>query len=160
MPESNDLSGAILRVWVESQEVLHSNVVEYRKKADLPIQEYVSGREFPGLWDFDEWNHEIDFFVKENGKHCKDDVALMLCCVSGNMPLPPPDDLDDETVLPEGSIFPHWIEYLKLLPPGAPEWQEAEEFINQFRKIGQVEGAGGRAGAHRRISGGCRLCQE
>ena len=92
MPESNDLSGAILRVWVESQEALHAHVVEHRKKADLPIQEYVSGREFPGLWDFDEWNHEIDVFVKENGKHCEDDVALMLCCVSGNMPLPPPDD--------------------------------------------------------------------
>ena len=139
MSESNDLSGAILRVWVESQEVLHSNVVEYRKKADLPIQEYVSGREFPGLWDFDEWNHEIDVFVKENGEHCEDDVALMLCCVSGNMPLPPPDDPDAGTVLPEGSIFPHWIEYLKLLPPEAPEWQEAEEFINQFRKIGQAK---------------------
>jgi len=79
MPKSNDLSGAILRVWVESQEMLHASVVEYRKKADLPILEYVSGREFPGLWDFDEWNHETDVFVKDNGEHCDCDAALMLC---------------------------------------------------------------------------------
>ena len=62
--------------------MLHANVVEYRKKADLPIQEYVSGREFPGLWDFDEWNHETDVFVESNGEYSDDDAALMLCCVS------------------------------------------------------------------------------
>lgn len=139
MPMSNDLSAAILRVWVESHELLHANVVEYRKKADLPIQEYVSGREFPGLWDFDEWNHETDVFVQGNGTHRDEDAALMLCCVSGNMPLLPPDDPDDGAVLPEGSIFPHWIEYLKLLPPHAPEWQESEEFVSQFREIRQAK---------------------
>ena len=139
MPMSNDLSVAILRVWVESHESLHATVVEYRKKADLPIQEYVSGREFPGLWDFDEWEHETNLFVKSNGTHRKDDAALMLCCVSGNMPLPPTDDPDDEAVLPEGSRFPRWIEYLKQLPPHAPEWQEAEGFISQFREISQAK---------------------
>ena len=136
---SNDLSAAILRVWVESDDLLHANVVEYRKKADLPIQEYVSGREFPGLWDFDEWEHETNLFVKSNGTHREDDAALMLCCVSGNMPLPPTDDPDDEAVLPEGSRFPSWIEYLKQLPPHAPEWQEAEDFISQFREISQAK---------------------
>ena len=44
------------------------NVVEYRKKSDLTIQEYVAGREFPGAWDFDEWDHETDVFVKGNGQ--------------------------------------------------------------------------------------------
>ncbi len=139
MPKSNDLSGAILRVWVESQDVLHANVVEYRKKADLPIQEYVSGREFPGSWDFDKWDHETDVFVKGNGQYRNDDAALMLCCVSGNMPLLPPGDLDDGTVLPEGSIFAHWIEYLKQLSPYAPEWQETEEFISKFREVSQAK---------------------
>lgn len=139
MPESNDLSGAILRVWVESQDVLHTNVVEYRKKADLPIQEYVSGREFPGLWDIDEWDHETNVFVKGNGQHNEDDAALMLCCVSGNMPLPPPDDPADENLLPEGSIFAHWIEYLKQLSPYAVNWQETEDFISEVREISQAK---------------------
>ena len=139
MHNSNDLSAAILTVWVESHDELRANVVEYRKKADLPIQEYVSGREFPGLWDIDEWHHETDVFVEGNSGHQEDDAALMLCCVSGNMPLLPPDDPDDEFVSPEGSIFPAWIKYLKLLPPDAPEWQEAEDFIGQFREIRQAK---------------------
>ncbi len=135
MPTSNDLTGAILRVWIESQDVLHANVFEYRKKSDLPIQEYVAGREFPGAWDFDEWDHETDVFVKGNGQHSEDDAALMLCCVSGNMPLLPPDDLDEETVLPADSIFTHWIEYLKQLSPYAIDWQETEDFISAVREI-------------------------
>ncbi len=135
MSTSNDLSAAILRMWVELHGSLHADVVEFRKKADLPIQEYVAGREFPGLWNFDEWNHETEVFAKDNSRHCEDDVALMLCCVSGNMPLPPPDDLDDEAVLPEGSLFAHWIERLKQLAPGAPVWDEAESFIDQFKEI-------------------------
>ena len=135
MSTSNDLSAAILRMRVELHGSLHADVVEFRKKADLPIQEYVAGREFPGLWDFDEWNHETEVFAKDNSKHCADDVALMLCCVSGNMPLPPPDDLDDEAVLPEGSLFAHWVERLKQLAPEAPVWDEAESFIDQFKEI-------------------------
>ena len=139
MPTSNDLTGAILRVWIESQDVLHANVVEYRKKSDLPIQEYVAGREFPGAWDIDDWDHETDVFVKDNGKHYDSDAALMLCCVSGNMPLLPPDDVDDETVLPADSIFTHWIEYLKQLSPYAIDWQETEDFISAVRKISQAK---------------------
>ena len=139
MKMSNNLSAAILRVWVESHELLQADVVEYRKKSDLPIQEYVAGRQFPGSWGFDEWDHATDVFVERNDIYREEDVALMLCCVSGNMPLPPPDDLDDEAILPEGSMFPHWIEYLKQLPPDAPEWQEAEDFIGQFREISQAK---------------------
>ena len=124
-------------MWVELHGSLHADVVEFRKKADLPIQEYVAGREFPGLWDFDEWNHETEVFAKDNSRHCEDDVALMLCCVSGNMPLPPSDDLDDEAFQPEGSLFAHWIERLKQLAPEAPEWDQAENFIEQFTEIRQ-----------------------
>ncbi|MCY3956925.1 MAG: hypothetical protein OXG65_01395 [Chloroflexi bacterium] len=136
---SNDLSAAILRVWVESHELLRANVVEYRKKSDLPIQEYVSGREFPGSWDIDDWDHETDVFVKDNGEHCDGDAALMLCCVSGNMPLLPPDDLDDGSVLATDSIFTHWIEYLKQLSPYAIDWQETEAFISEVREISQAK---------------------
>lgn len=139
MPMSNGLSAAILRVWIESHELLHAEVVEYRKKADLPIQKYISGRQFPSLWSIDEWHRETDDFSERHGTYHEEDVALMLCCVSGNMPLPPPDDLDDEAVFPEGSIFPKWIEYLKLLPPDAPEWQEAENFIGEFGEVRQAK---------------------
>ena len=139
MPMSNGLSAAILRVWIESHESLHAEVVEYRKKADLPIQNYISGRQFPSLWSIDEWHRETDDFTERHGTYHEEDVALMLCCVSGNMPLPPPDDLDDEAVFPEGSIFPKWIEYLKLLPPDAPEWQEAENFIGEFGEVRQAK---------------------
>ena len=139
MPMSNSLSAAILRVWIESHETLHAEVVDHRKNSDLPVQEYVAGRQFPGLWDFDEWHHETDVFVERNDKHREEDVALMLSCVSGNMPVPPLDDPDDEDVPPEGSIFPYWVEYLKQLPPDAPEWQEAEDFSSQFREICQAK---------------------
>ena len=139
MQTSNKLSAAILRVWVESHESLHADIVEYRKTSDLPVQEHVSDCQFSDSWDFDEWDRATDGFIKRNDRYLADDVALMLCCVSGNMPTPPPDDTDDEALLPEGSLFPHWIEYLKQLPPDAPEWQEAEDFIGQFREIRQAK---------------------
>lgn len=139
MPTSNGLSSAILSVWVESHESLRADVLDYRKNADLPFQEFISDHQFSGSWDFDEWDLATDGFVERNDRYLAEDVALMLCCVSGNMPLPPPDDPDDEDVLPEGSLLPQWIKYLKQLPPDAPEWQEAEDFIVEFNEIRQAK---------------------
>ena len=139
MPSSNGLTAAVLRIWVESHDSLRLEVIEYHKQHDLPIQEDISGNQFPGTWDFDRWDLETRTFVKRNDNHSYDEVALMLCCVSGSMPLPPPDDLDDEAIPPEGSIFPIWIEYLRLLSPDAPEWEEAADFITQVREICQAK---------------------
>ena len=55
------------------------------------------------------------------------------------MPQLPADDLDDGTVLPEGSLFAHWIEYLKQLSPYAVDWQETEDFISEVREISQAK---------------------
>ena len=66
MTTSNKLSAAILRVWVESHELLHADVVEYRKMSDLPVQDYVSDRQFSDSWDFDEWDRATDGFIERN----------------------------------------------------------------------------------------------
>ena len=78
---------------------------------------------------------------RSNGEHCDFDAALMLCCVSGNMPLLPPDDLDDENC-PTGRqhiVRTIGLSILKQLSPYAIDWQETENFISEVREISQAK---------------------
>ncbi len=131
MQHSNQLTSAVLMVWVESQQDLREIVAEHLRNAQLPAREldYSSGQ-FNGTWDADSWQREVDGILEHNGDLSKDDVCLMLCCVSGNMLVPRGSEFDVSNASMSDSVYPHWIEFLSALPPDAPEWEHVEEFID------------------------------
>ena len=122
------LTGAVLKVWAESHDALGTVVVKHLEDLAMPA-EYpdFSGNRFRGTWFSDVWEREIDKILERHGEFDKDDVALMLCYVSGKIPG------SRET---KDNILSQGIEYLRSLPPNAPEWeQEIPEFIETLNAI-------------------------
>ena len=137
MPFSNRLSTAILKTWVESHDRLYAEAVEYHEKYDLPIEKQSLDEQFRNTWQIDQWERETEAFVNIYDKNRREDAALMLCYVSGSMPLPPLSDLDQDESSMEGSRLPMWVNHLQALPPEASEWEHIAEFVDEVRQISQ-----------------------
>ena len=130
--QSDKVAGAVLKVWAESHDVLGDVVVKHLEDLAMPA-EYpdFSGNQFRGSWFSDVWEREIDKILECHGDFDKDDVALMLCYVSGKIP-GSRETKDD--VLSQG------LEYLRSLPPNAPEWeQEIPDFVKSLNTIRKIK---------------------
>ncbi len=125
------LMGAVLKVWAESHDVLGDVVVKHLDNLAMPA-EYpdFSENQFRGSWFSDVWEREANKILERHSDFDKDDVALMLCYVSGKIP----GDQKKDDVLAQG------LEYLRSLPPNAPEWeQEIPEFVKSLDAIREVK---------------------
>lgn len=123
--ESDELVGAILRVWMGSKTELYEAVVQHLQGNDEPT--YGPDRRkgcFRDVWDTRDWEANRDQFLVEHDEFDRDDVGLMLWCVSGKIPLPPA--LAARTA--DSVDFTRWHELLQALPPDAPQWGQAREF--------------------------------
>ena len=126
------LTGAVLKVWAESHDALGDVVVKHLEDLAMPA-EYpdFSGNRFRGSWFSDAWECERDKILERHGEFDKDDVALMLCYVSGKIPG------SRET---KDNILSQGLEYLRSLPPNAPEWeQEIPEFAESLNAIREMK---------------------
>ncbi len=130
--QSDKLAGAVLKVWAESHDALGDVVVKHLEDLAM-LAEYpdLSGNRFRGTWFCDAWARETDKILERHGEFDKDDVALMLCYVSGKIPG------SRET---KDDILAQSLEYLRSLPPNAPEWeQEIPEFVKLLNDIREVK---------------------
>ncbi len=142
---SDELAGGMLRVWAETHKSLHDAIVKHLDGQDMPtLGPDFSEHRFRGVWDFDSWQKERDRVVQLYGdQYLEDDVALMLCYVSGKMPCPPskkvegaPDSTSSE------DIFANCLDYLQRLPPEAPEWEQViPEFVERVSQISEEKEA-------------------
>ncbi len=120
------LAGAVLKVWDESQSALRGLVTEQLGRENVPVHDAnIKRRHFEVCWRRDDWVRSRDALLKGHADLNEDDVALMLCLVSGRMPLPD-DDLDDYPI--ESPRFERWLEELDNLPCNAREWKDAGVF--------------------------------
>ena len=69
----------------------------------------------------------------------EDDVALMLCCVSGNMPDLEESDEDEPAQSQDDALFSQWLEEMRKLPADAPQWQQANDFVASATEIIQYK---------------------
>ena len=125
---SDKFAGAVLRVWAESHDALGDVVVKHLEDLAMPT-EYpdFSGNRFRGTWFSDAWEGETDKILERYGEFDKDDIALMLCYVSGKIP---GSRETKDNVLSQG------LEYLRSLPPNAPEWeQEIPDFVESIQDV-------------------------
>lgn len=122
-----ELAGAVLQAWVESQQTLHDKIVEYLKDAGLEAEypDFQAGK-FRRLWPRNVWHSSKDKFIQENAEDQfnEDDAALMLCYVTGRLPLTAGEGEPDKAAGSVGEYLDQLLEFLKVLPPTAPEWRD------------------------------------
>ena len=97
MFHSERLAGAALRVWAESHDPLLKIVADHLEAEALPA-EYPDLPEngFRGVWDGDAWERQLDWIDDLSSDWDQDDLALMLCYVSGKTIIGPEDEEDDD----------------------------------------------------------------
>ena len=91
--KSEKLATATLRVWAESMEELEKLVSGHLASQGLPTDypDFDNSR-FRGFWDEDSWQKELDWIVDLSEIWGEEDVALMLCYVSGRTVVMDEDD--------------------------------------------------------------------
>ena len=138
MLRSDEFVGIVLRIWVDSHAELKEVVVGHLAGRNMPTDGLdLSENRFAGSWNSEGWVRERKKLVAAHSQFCEDDVALMLCCVTGRMPLPSGDDIhaDEPAYEMQEAFFSQWIDHLKALPAAAPQWEQAPDFIASITEI-------------------------
>lgn len=123
------LADAVVRVWEDNRRPLREQVAKYLE------QSAAEGRPEPPegrTWTIREWQALRDRIVEQHKKLDGDEVALMLCVVTGKLPSAGYDDPEEEIYSPR---FLRWIEELERLPADMPEWDEAEQFAKVLHSL-------------------------
>ena len=136
LPVSSELVGAVLQLWIDSHPELYEEVFGHLSKLNMPTQGMdFSKNRFAGSWNSETWQQEKTSIVASHSHFKDDDVALMLCCVSGNMPEPDGCDNVDPPDSQSDAFFSQWLEELRDLPADAPQWQQANDFVSSATEI-------------------------
>ena len=122
---SEKLAVEILRCWAESNETLRMSVTDHFRSRGVPTEgpDLQSGT-FKSTWSRYEWAAESELIVSgdTSGRFDADDIALMLCYVSGRLPT--------EEAQIGSPLLQEWFDKLVELPPGALEWDYVYEFAS------------------------------
>ncbi len=98
LSRSENLAGATLQAWVATHEPLHQLVLEHLTSQEISA-EYpdLTNNSFRNFWDIDLWERQLDWMAEINSQWVEDDIALMLCYVSGRTINPASmDSLEEE----------------------------------------------------------------
>ncbi len=136
LPVSSELVGSVLQLWIDSHTELHEEVFGHLSKLKMPTQGIdFSANRFAGIWNTDIWRREKTSIVASHSHFKENDVALMLCCVSGNLPESDGRDNVDPAESQDDAFFHQWLEELRDLPADAPQWQQADDFVASATEI-------------------------
>ena len=121
---SDCLMTSVLKTWFASHRSLQNLVVEHLRKTDLVVD--VSDLEnyrFNSYWSYDEWTSYCDRIVESHEDLNEDDVAFMVCYVTGKVPTYLGNKLEDEKQPLKSDILQETLAYLKKLAANSPEWE-------------------------------------
>ncbi len=148
---SDKLAGATLKVWAESHQRLRDIVIE--RIADIGTYISVSA-EYPdfsenclrGHWPEEAWDREKGRFAELHDYFEQDDIALMMCYVSGRLPGIAGSDGEQDPASEAVEQIPVILKLLALcavdladLPISAPEWES--DIPELAGKIAETVGA-------------------
>ena len=132
---SDKLAAAALEVWVESHQPLREIVQEriddigaYIGVSAEPAD--LSKNGLKGNWPQRSWDRERGRFATLHDDYDEDDLALMMCYVSGRLPGMEDSDGESEAASEAVEQLPHILNLLaqcavdlESLPVSAPEWE-------------------------------------
>jgi len=141
---SDELMEAVVTVWAESHTDLCTAVHDFLTARDLlALDIHDLQLCFSKTCKTSELLDLVDAFEAEHPDHDRDDIALMLCCLSGQMPVP--EDFVEEATAdkPAGSlqkgegamIWEEWLRELRAMPANAPEWEKIPDFLASVEQI-------------------------
>ena len=144
---SDKLAAAALEVWVESHQPLREIVQEriddigaYIGVSAEPTD--LSKNGLKGNWPNHSWKRERERFATLHDDYDEDDLALMMCYVSGRLPGMEDSDGESEAASEAAEQLPDILKLLALcavdlesLPVSAPEWEsDIPEFAEKIAK--------------------------
>ena len=128
--------GIVLQIWMSSRQELQGVVSNHLSDSEMSINGLdFSASRFSGTWDIESWKQHSRQVVESHNQFTEDDVALMLCCVSGKLPSSEIAPIDEPTDSRQDALFPQWLEELQALPADAPQWQQATDFVASVTEI-------------------------
>ena len=95
-----------LEVWLEANRTLAAAVEEFLAKHEIPRERIrAEAGQFRDRWSLDEVLRLADLFCAEQGAADRDDVALLLCCLTSRAPLAVgrPAEATEETLSPDAA---------------------------------------------------------
>lgn len=133
---SPEFVGIVLQIWMSSHQELQGVVSKNLSDLGMSISGLdFSASRFSGKWDIEGWKQHSRQVVESHSQFTEDDVALMLCCVSGKIPSSEVAPVDEPTDTRQDALFPQWLEELQALPADAPQWQQATDFVASVTEI-------------------------
>ena len=141
---SEVLAAAVLQSWSESHSQLKEAVERHLTGRGLTtpgpnLQEKL----FRGYWPVDQWEVEREAFTQTYGDDFDpEDVALMMCYVSGNFPKAPDSDSGQEDPGSLNDVLSASMSRLRELPATAPEWErQIPDFIASVSRLVEEKAA-------------------
>ena len=141
--ESESLVTAILKVWFASQFALRDLVVERLREIDMAVsfpdfEEY----QLNGYWPYDDWSSLCDEIVEAHGGLDREEVGLMLCCVTGKLPMFLATRTEDESRTMKSDLLHQTLTYLKELPANSTQWEAAvPTFLSSIAELSEAKAA-------------------
>ena len=147
MSRSEELVGAVLRIWAESHRELRELTVQRLQEMGQPTNgpDFDCGC-FRGVWDLDTWESEWNRISAEDSQVDSKDLGLMLCYLSGKaLPILEHGKHEsgipsDESLIDENGVdFARWQGMLRTVPPEVVQWEEARAFAVAVLEIADTK---------------------
>ncbi len=141
---SKALAAAVLQSWSESHSQLKEAVERHLTGRGLTtpgpnLQEKL----FRGYWPVDQWEVEREAFSQTyDDDFDPEDVALMMCYVSGNFPKAVHSDTKSGASASLNDVLSASLSRLRELPASAPEWErQIPDFIASVSRLVEEKAA-------------------
>ena len=139
---SDDLAGAVLRVWAESHQTLRDLVSAYLSSESLLDGEpdYSENTILIGQLD-PRLSEATDRMIEAHPELSKDDLLLMSYYTSGRMPSDDAEDTESSPTVSAQStgVFKQMLDTLRATPPDDPIWQEAFDVAEAVKGIREAK---------------------
>ena len=144
LTHSDKLAAATLKIWTESHQPLREAAQERIEDIGTYIGVSTVTTDTPdskigGPWPNEAWTRETERLAKLHDGYDEDDIALMMCCVSGRLPGMADPGARSETDRPIPDILElleQCADELGTLPPSSPEWEDhIPEFAERMAGI-------------------------
>ena len=144
--ESDQLAGAVLSAWFASHPSLRDAVTEHLCNRGIDAEQLdFTGLQLRDYWSSHEWMSERDSILESHDDLDKDDVALMLCCVTGRMPSNTVEPPGGENRSMEQNILDQTLSYLERLAVDSPEWESVPGFLASVEALSEANAAARKA---------------
>lgn len=119
---SDKLACAVLKCWADSHPLLKEEMEKFLAEKEIPSAGLDrAARRFTGTWPIELLKGEQEGFCRDHSGYTPADVALMLCYLSGNVPVRPDPE---SAAFGAGKVLSDVLTYLREVPPSSPVWKD------------------------------------